>query len=320
MTKPNFNKETDSVQSNGNYITAPNATAMVGECLDPNIVSNVILKALDEYAGNDTKVYKIMKKDVLSRKKILEKKGENHTLTGPKPLVVTHLTGLKPLYNADGPGMVNFSITLTNYNTSRTTCAIRLVAFDSPSHYRDYAEYGDYTDADPLHIPLNAFNSTYCTGENGTHNFPIPLVSNSYYYFVISHIIDIDIVVNISGNVYEYLKPTQESYCNLTLSHTCTINISESEECSYNNDNSHDDDKWCLLTTSSSKNRGNTSLEVVSLCRKKHRYIFFAYPGAAFPSFLLSFVACFTLSIVYLVFRVKKNSARKRFAGNPRPL
>ena len=320
MTRPNVIKETDSVQFNGNYTTIPKATAMVGECLDPNNVSNVILKALDKYA-DDAKVYKIMKKDVSSRSKPLENKGDEYTFVRPTPLPVTYLTGLTPLYNADGPGMVNFSITLTNYNTSRTTCAIRLVAFNSPSHYRDYAGCRDCTDADPLRMPLNAFDSTYCTGENGTHDFLIPLVSSSYYYFVISHIIDIDIVVNISGNVYEYyLKPTQESHCNLTLSDTCTINISDSKECSYDNDNSRDDEKWCLLTTSSSKYRGNANLEVISLCRKKHQYIFFAYPGAAFLSFLLSFVACIPLSIVYLVFRFKRNSARKRFAGNPRPL
>ena len=322
MTRPNFIKETDSsVQSHKNHTTGANATAILGECLDPNNVSNVILKALDKYA-DDAKVYKIKKKNVSSRSKPLENKGAEYTFVRPTPLSVTYLTGLiPPLYNADGPGMVNFSITLNNYNTSRTTCAIRLVAFNSPSHYLDYAKCGDCTDADPLRIPSNAFDSTYCTGENGTHNFPIPLVSNSYYYFVISHIIDIDIVVNISGNVYEYyLKPTQESYCTLTLSDTCTIKISDSEECSYNNDNSRDDDKWCLLTTSSSKYRGSVNLEVVSLCRKKHQYIYFAYPGAVFLSFLLSFVACIPLSIVYLVFRMKRNLARKRFTGNPRPL
>lgn len=312
MTVPNFIKEFEDFQQyNRNYTIGANATAMVGECFDPNVVSNVT--ALSQLAdGIKVYVYKIKKKNILSRSKPLkfDKHYRFHTMLDPMPL--PQIIGWNPLYNADGPGMANFSITLTNYNTSRTTCAIRMVAFNSPSHYCDYTN--DHINADPLHIPLNYFNYTTCVGANKTYNFPIPLVRNSYYYFVISHIIDIEIVVNISGNVYEYyLKPTQESYCTLTQSGTCTINISESEECSYNNDNSHDDDKWCLLTTFSSENRGNMNLEVVPLCKKEHKFVFFAYPGGAGVLSLLTLAMCILSFLCCAVFYAKRNNASRRY-------
>lgn len=311
MTGPNSIKEFEDFQQyNRNYTIGANATAMVGECFDPNNVSNVT--ALSQLTdGTKVYVYKIKKKNILSRSKALEINLSYTFYTNPDPTPLPYRPGWNPLYNADGLGMANFSITLTNYNTSRTTCAIRLVAFDSHSHFSDYTS--DSPDADPLRIPSNAFDSTYCTGENGTHDFLIPLISNSYYYFVISHIIDIDIVVNISANVYEYLKPTQKSYCTLTQSDTCTIKISESEECSYNNDNSHDDDKWCLLTTSSSENRGNTNLEVVPLCKKEHKFVFFAYPGAVGVLSLLTFAMCILSFLCCAVFYAKQNNASRRY-------
>ena len=283
---------TDNAIQSGNHSVGVETTVKIGKAYSSNVVRKLQIEALRNANGfnaNGTVVHQVQENDFNVSTKELQHVNRAYKFIDEDRILLSYYVS-SPLYNADGLSIVNFSFNLTNNNG--TDCAVRMATFGS---YHDYIKYYD-SNPSPREIPLNAYNYTPCLNESGTYTFSLNMKRDAFSFFVVSHIINVSLTVDISGNISEYLIHDQESSC--ILSPSCPDIIISDEECTSNDDDSADDERWYIFGTSSSSFRGEVNLTVYPLCDKEYRNQYLAASVVPGSVLFLLLVVCSLASIV----------------------
>ena len=301
VSLPDFPRKMYNDTYSKNYTVGVRTTVKINGYYSSSVVKKLQIKALRDTGGhiyaNGTVIHRVQKKDFMVASQVLDYMSASYTFTDEFPLFLGYNNSVSPLYNADGLAIVNFSFNLTNNNGA--DCAVRMATFGS---HHDYIKYHD-SNPSPREIPLNAYNYTPCLNESGIYTFSLNMKRDAFSFFVISHIINVSLTVDISGHISEYLIHDQESSCILSPSCHSDIIISD-EECTSNDDDSADDERWYVFGTSSSSFQGEVNLTVYPLCDKEYNNLYFvAVAVAGFVILLLLAVTC----IVCLYKCISKN-------------
>ena len=243
------------------YTAGANTTVLLGECLDPNLINQVNVKS-----DIDTIIYLVQKSEISSLMKYMYLPNKNITTienaSDSKPVPVSYFD-YNPLYTAGEGGMMNYSVSLINNNMTRNSCALQLIVFDSSSDYFDYVQ----SERDPGLLPTNFYTNGSCVGENKTHNFNFELEANTFFFFVVSHVVGISFSVNASGNIPIYsldlsppIKPCKQSL----ESSPCTFPLNQGDHRANRND------EWCLLGVSNNLTLYNVTVAIIPRSQKDY--------------------------------------------------
>ena len=314
LTIPNYSHVTNNDTYSGNYSVGVNTVVKIGKVYRSNVVKKLQIEALRNAHGfyaNGTVIHQVQGNGFNVSSKQLQHVNRDFNFTDEYPVFLKYYDVSSPLYNADGPGVVNFSFNLTNSNGS--DCAVRMATFSSRDDYSKY--YNSYPT--PHDIPQNAYNFTPCFNDSGTYHFSLNMARDAFSFFVVSHITNVSLTINISGYVSEYMIHDQESSC--ILSPSCPDIIISDKECT-NGDSL--DERWYIFGTSSSNFRGEVKLTVYPLCDKDYKSQYLAagvVPGGVlFLLLVVCVFSCLVCSCISVSRNVKK-SRLTRNASNDRP-
>ncbi|XP_019857560.1 PREDICTED: uncharacterized protein LOC109585855 [Amphimedon queenslandica] len=314
LTLPNYPHVTINDTYSQNHSVGVRTVVKIGEVYRSNVVKKLQIEALQNANGfyaNGTVIYQIQENGFNVSSKELQHVNHAFTFTDERPIFLRYYDVSSPLYNANGTGVVNFSFNLTNSNGG--DCAVRMATFSSHDDFINYIHARPYKL--PSDIPQNAYNFTPCLNESGTYNFSLNMKRDAFSFFVISHIMNVDLTVNISGYISEYLIHDQESSC--ILSPSCPPIIISDQECTNNADGDDSiDDRWYIFGTSSSSFRGEVNLTVYPLCDKDYKNQYLAagiVPGGVL--FLL-LVVCGLSCLVCSCISVSRNAKKPRQTRN----
>lgn len=268
------------------YTAGANTTVLLGECLDPNLINQVNVKS-----DIDTIIYLVQKSEISSLMKYMYLPNKNITTientTDSKPVPVSYFD-YNPLYTAGEGGMMNYSVSLINNNMTRNSCALQLIVFDSLSNYCHYVHSG----RDPGLLPANFYTNSSCVGEDKTYNFNFELEANTFFFFVVSHVVGISFSVNASGNIPIYsldLSPQMKPCKQPLNSSPCTFPlIQEDHHANWN-------DEWCLLGVSNNPTLYNVTVAIIPRSQKDYNTFHIALTstfGLVFIILLVCIAVC----------------------------
>ena len=244
------------------YTAGANTTVLLGECLDPNLINQVNVKS-----NVNTIIYLVQKSEISSLMKYMYLPNETirtiENADDSLPVPVSYFDVFNPLYTAGEGGMMNYSVSLMNNNMTRNSCALQLIVFDSSSDYFDYVQ----SERDPGILPANFYTNGSCVGENKTHNFNFELEANTFFFFVISHVVGISFSVNASGNIPIYsldLSPPIKPCKQPLKSSPCTFPLNQGDHSANQND------EQCLLGMSNNLTLYNVTVAIIPRSQKDY--------------------------------------------------
>ncbi|XP_019855128.1 PREDICTED: uncharacterized protein LOC109584009 [Amphimedon queenslandica] len=292
-------------QSTGNYTSSNYSvgvmrTVKIGDNYSSDVIQNLQIEALNDpndgnFYANGTEIYKVQENDFTVSSKQLDVMSA-HPFSDERPLFL----GYNPFYNADGPANVNFSFMLINNNG--TDCAVRMATFGS---HDDFINYFDATPYKlPHDIPQNAYNFTPCLNESGTYHFSLNMTRDAFSFFVISHIMNVHLRVNISGYISEYKIQGN-------LSSSCILDPScpgSEDECTRDDGG---DEVWYVFGTSASRFRGKVKLSIPFRCYEEYEY-HFIYLAPIGPPLVIAVYLIILCIVAFIVWSYKCVSRKLR--------
>uniref|UniRef100_A0A1X7SXJ8 Uncharacterized protein n=1 Tax=Amphimedon queenslandica TaxID=400682 RepID=A0A1X7SXJ8_AMPQE len=309
LTIPNYPLVTNDVTYEHTSVGGK-ATVKIGNYSSKSI-KDLQIEALNNTEGrnyaNGTVIYRAKENEFNVSFKELDFKSRTYRTLSHEVPVFFGFNQSVSLYNAAGEGIVNLSLNLTNIN--RTSCAARLVVFNSQVEFKNYT---DGSTRDPRHVPLAAYHSSGCINTSGTHS--VPLKKDAFSFFAIAHVKNVHLTVNTSGYVSEYVILKKESSCTLSPSCQSNVTISSEEKCttSRNDDDDSADDEISYVTvfgTSTSSRLGEVKVTAHHLCHQEYNYCYFAagvVPGVFSLLFLLLFGVSCLVCLYKFIFRAKE--------------
>ena len=263
------------------YTAGANTTVLLGECLDPNLINQVNVKS-----DINTIIYPVQKSEISSLMKYMYLPNETirtiENADDSLPVPVSYFDVFNPLYTAGEGGMMNYSVSLINNNMTRNLCALQLIVFDSSSDYFDYVQ----SERDPGFLPTNFYTNGSCVGENKTHNFNFELEANTFFFFVVSHVVGISFSVNASGNIPIYsldLSPPIKPCKQLLKSSLCTFPLNQGDHHANRND------EWCLLGVSNNLTLYNVTVAIIPQSQKDYNAIHIVFTSTVGLFFTILF-------------------------------
>ncbi|XP_019862724.1 PREDICTED: uncharacterized protein LOC109591431 [Amphimedon queenslandica] len=181
LTLPNYPHVTINDSYSQNHSVGVRTVVKIGEVYRSNAVQKLQIEALqnaDGFRANGTVIHQVQRNGFNMSSKELQHVNRPFNFTDERPIFLRYYDVSSPLYNADGPGVVNFSFNLTNSNGG--DCAVRMATFIS---HDDFANYFDATPYKlPSDIPQNAYNFTPCLNESGTYNFSLNMKRDAFSF------------------------------------------------------------------------------------------------------------------------------------------